>query len=643
MILCPKCNFKNNDDADACYHCGYKFSDETISIDSAGDSAQPDTNTKDQRVPDTPVKLPSNPFGLKGDELLAGRYKVLKMLGRGGMGAVFKVLDTMIGEIVALKLMNPVITSDEEYVHRFMREAKLAQPMMHEGIMRIYHIDRIRLAIDGKETETHYLVMEYLEGVNLTSWMKQQQEPVPVPLALDFCRQLCRILDYAHKFMIHRDIKPSNIMVGKNNKITLMDFGIAKTEDATLLTKSGWFIGSPQYAAPEQFEDAAAVTPASDIYSIGVILYELLTGLKPRGVTALPTDLRNDVPKKLDDIIRCSLQNDPQVRYQTADEMLEALDTVNESIDRSYDENSIQGQEAKKPKRTKYREGKKELLKLRNLFVMSAFSMLIMVAAVFFFLKDGDDWSLGRSSIAESQDFFDAQEYEKYKIFHLGKGVNLETALIPQGKITITSTDAPGANTGSNGPTELYVPRPFYLGKHEVTQAQYELVTGNNPSQRKDCPECPVENVDYEECLLFTKGLNSIIDNYAFRLPTETEWEYACRTDSATDSFDDPNLMFWWKENAEGKTQPVGQMKANAWGLSDMLGNVWEWCANLKTAGKQGGNSNAAVTAIRGGSSWSDLDGVNPSSRILINYSEKRPNLGFRILAEKTKPDRIDR
>jgi serine/threonine-protein kinase len=259
------------------------------------------------------------------DQVFDGRYRVVRKLGTGGMANVYLAEDQELGRSVAIKMLDERHSQDEQFVERFRREAKNAAGLSHPNIVSIY--DR------GQAEGTYYIAMEYLEGRTLKELLITRG-PTPLAVAIDYARQILAALGFAHRHgIVHRDIKPHNVVVAPDGRLKVTDFGIARS-GTSQMTETGSIIGTAQYLSPEQAK-GAPVTPASDIYSVGIVLYEMLTGSVPfTGDTPLeiamkhlsttplpPSEIRHDVPHELDSIVLRALAKNPEDRYQSADEM----------------------------------------------------------------------------------------------------------------------------------------------------------------------------------------------------------------------------------------------------------------------------------------------------------------------------------
>jgi len=259
------------------------------------------------------------------DRVFDKRYVIKRKLGSGGMADVYLAEDQELGRRVALKLLNDRHAADDQFVERFRREAQSAAGLNHPNIVSIF--DR------GRAEGTYYIAMEYLDGRTLKELLVRNG-PTPIPIAIDYARQILGALSFAHRNgIIHRDIKPHNIVVGGDGRLKVTDFGIARS-GASQMTEAGSIVGTAQYLSPEQAR-GAPVDPRSDLYSLGIVLYEMLTGNVPfTGDTPVeiamkhlsqipepPSKLRPEVPHDLDAVVMRALSKEPDQRYGSTEEM----------------------------------------------------------------------------------------------------------------------------------------------------------------------------------------------------------------------------------------------------------------------------------------------------------------------------------
>ncbi|MBI5958883.1 MAG: protein kinase [Chloroflexi bacterium] len=267
---------------------------------------------------------------------LSSRYEIIELIGEGATAAVYKGVDTRLQRTVAVKVLLPYV--DDTTRKRFQREALAAAKLNHPSIMAIYDV--------GEENDYHYLIIELIEGRPLFSFI-----PCAPEVAAEFGRQICLALDYAHRQqLIHRDIKPANIHITPTGQIKIMDFGLAISGETKRLTATGRIIGTPAYLSPEQAQ-GLALTSRTDIYSTGVVLYELVTGVLPFdaddiGVLLLqqvkkppkpPSELVPDIPLALEQVILKALAKSPDARFESAGTMAAALAAILSRNNRTLD------------------------------------------------------------------------------------------------------------------------------------------------------------------------------------------------------------------------------------------------------------------------------------------------------------------
>ncbi|MDP1940504.1 MAG: serine/threonine-protein kinase, partial [Gallionella sp.] len=272
-----------------------------------------------------------------------GRYEVLSELGQGAMGVVYKAMDPLIDRIVAIKTINLGLAQEEkeEYEGRFYQEAKAAGRLNHPNIVTIYDV--------GKSAEIAYIAMEFLQGRELRDVLREHDGLLPVDQVLDMVAQVASGLAYAHEHgIVHRDIKPSNIMLIRDGHVKITDFGIARMASSAVRTQTGMVLGSPKYMSPEQVL-GKVIDQRSDIFSLGVMLYEMLTGEAPfvgdnvnsimfqtlNLVPAAPGTLNSKVPDMLNFIVAKALAKERDDRYQNAKDFAADLRACREILPRS--------------------------------------------------------------------------------------------------------------------------------------------------------------------------------------------------------------------------------------------------------------------------------------------------------------------
>ncbi|NIM91850.1 MAG: protein kinase [Candidatus Aminicenantes bacterium] len=318
-MKCPKCEFENPDDVHFCGNCG-----DQIIPSKEKDFSQTET----LRTPMRELIIGST---------FAGRYQIIEELGRGGMGILYKVIDKKIEEKVALKLLRPEIASDKKTIERFRNELKFARKISHRNVCRMYDL--------SEEEGTQYITMEYISGEDLKSSIRRMEQ-LTIGKAISIAKQVCEGLAEAHRLgVIHRDLKPRNIMIDREGNARIMDFGIARSMGTEGITDAGVMIGTPEYMSPEQVE-GKDIDHRTDVYSLGVILYEMLTGVVPfEGDTPLniamkikteipeePRKLNAQIPEELNNVILKCMEKDREKRYQSVEELFAELRRIEKRI-----------------------------------------------------------------------------------------------------------------------------------------------------------------------------------------------------------------------------------------------------------------------------------------------------------------------
>lgn len=263
---------------------------------------------------------------------LSRRYEIITGIGGGGMALVYRAMDNLLNRYVAVKILRQQFVHDEEFIRRFRQEAQSAASLSHPNVVSIYDV--------GQEEDTHFIVMEYVEGHNLNE-IVLQRAPLQVEEAIRIATQVCDAVDHAHQnHIIHRDIKPHNILVARNGRVKVTDFGIARAVTSSTITHTGSVVGSVHYFSPEHAK-GGSTGEKSDLYSLGIVLYQMFTGKLPfLGESPIsvaikhlqepfddPRKVNPNIPQSVENIILKSMRKNPAERYQSAAEMKRDLDT----------------------------------------------------------------------------------------------------------------------------------------------------------------------------------------------------------------------------------------------------------------------------------------------------------------------------
>ncbi len=584
-------------------------------------------------------------------------YEIRSILGRGGMGAVYKGWQKSLDRFVAIKILPPTLDDGvSDFTERFKREAKAMAQLKHPGIVAVY---------DAGETPSGllYFVMECIEGTDVHKLVNERVRLEPGE-ALRITAAVCDALAYAHKHgVIHRDIKPSNIMIETDGDVKVADFGLAKSTSAgtTDITMSNVMMGTLEYMAPEALKGAAHVDHRADLYAVGVMLYQMLTGQVPRGRFVPPSIAVPGLDRRLDRIVDRALQTDPAARYSCASDFAAAIDPVTRRIAMRVPVNGAVPASRKRP-------------------LILGFAAVTAVGAAVL-LAYGQPWKNGGNKV------------------NAAGAVTQIPGTLPLA--TGTATDPRAASKGTpffNTLGQAFVPVPgtnVLFCKWETRVQDYavfaagQTVDGSWKKQQTQkgnvpvgfAPEHPVAAVSWEEATAFCEWLTKkehadgkLPQAMRYRLAKDEEWSRAvglANEDGATpkERSGKNKTAFPWGTDfppqktkvgnysdsayhdklpaeTEGKwlagytdgfatTAPVGSFAANEFGIHDLGGNLWEWCDDLMEPGKAGKEAEKNMRVARGGSWVQYQEELMCSSvRLGIVQSRRVRDTGFRVVLD---------
>ncbi|HEV7375816.1 MAG TPA: bifunctional serine/threonine-protein kinase/formylglycine-generating enzyme family protein [Pyrinomonadaceae bacterium] len=616
---------------------------------------------------------------LAPDTVLQNRYRIIGQLGRGGVGTVYEALDQRVNAVVALKETS--VGDGNESSREFESEAGLLANLQHPALPKVmdYFVE------GGSE----FLVMEYIQGYDLLEMLTRRGAPFHIKLVLRWADAVLELLEYLHQRqppILHRDIKPANLKITQQEEIFLLDFGLAKGaagQMPTLLTNRSARGYTPLYAPLEQML-AQGTDARSDLYSLGATLYHLLTNVPPADAASRFQQLEDGKPDPLLPVHQLNPQVPPSVanvlhqamaisrknRPKSAADMRQALqramDTAKRPAQSKQPQQEASGLRAAELEPRKIIDAAKPFappvlpapIRRKNLGVLIAVLILAVIAivAAVVMMRRTDSGNKGAANVNPTPAPQPSASTVKpkptaSKAQPYTENINrapLEMTLIPGGAFSMGSPDGEGYD--AERPQHQVTVQTFYLGKYEVTQAQWQALMSENPSEFKG-DNLPVEHVSWNDAVEFCKRLSAKTGR-EYRLPSEAEWEYACRAGTTT-PFAFGNSLTSAQANFDGRSPandagifrqrptPVGSFQANRFGLYDMHGNVWEWCLDVYHDSYDGAPSDGSAwlgasgyRTLRGGSWLSVADGLRSAVRERLAQDENFAGIGFRIAAD---------
>jgi serine/threonine protein kinase len=623
-MICSTCRSQNAENARFCNNCGATLivSGETETLASAHDESR---------------TLEVTPNDQLMGRVIDGRYRIEGLVGVGGMGSVYRATRVLIGDEVAIKILHTERVADPHAAERFRREAQASARLKHPNAVSIYDFG---ISSDGLQ----YLVMELIEGQSLREVMKQQGR-LPAPFAAEITAQVCAALDEAHRqHIVHRDIKPDNIILNSTAsglRVKVLDFGIAKLRDdaASHLTQTGSVMGTPHYMSPEQCL-GEELDARADIYSMGIVLYEMLCGRVPfsspistavvvQHVNQPPPSLRSinvGISPQIEAAVLHALQKSREARPQTATAFAREVTTATGMVPVHHEDRWSGGivqplvSQVTDEERTVERRQRnvfepqtvpKEMAPTIHLSHISGSTGSLPAARP---TTGNGTVSVGILSQAAGHKYaIGGAALVLLTIIGLVSWRTLQGIQTPTNSNRASKTETDATNGPNWPPTGMaYVPggtfmmgsnqgdldsrpahsvtvKPFFIDKYEVTRADYaKFVRETNRRQPLGWLEngtfpprterWPVTGVSWDDAIDYAKWAGK-------RLPTEQEWEFAARGS-------DGRLYPWgteWKKEAanagtttHGRVGDVGEHSegASPFGAFDMVGNAWEWTAS---------------------------------------------------------------
>ena len=573
-------------------------------------------------------------------DVIAGRYVVECVLGEGGMGIVYQCLDRVGGVKVAVKCLPPEVSRSGDEIEEIRSNYRIVADLHHPNIAgaRTLELD--------EATGDYYLVMDLAQGESLKRWMRRTPN-ASMETKLSILRQVAAALDYAHsKKVIHRDVKPENVMVDDEGGVKVLDFGLAAQIRSSQSRTTGVVSstsGSPGYKSPEQWLGSPQSAPA-DVYAFGVMAYWMFAGVLPfdgdnmavlcQAVLTAPVRPIAGLPVHMNAALVKALAKTPEDRFTSCGAVVDALEGKDfgrvEHVER-VDGNGTPRTPPGGPR------------------PVAALKALLAVAALALVAVGGWWWTAARSdkNDATNRGHCSLPASAKTRTtttLTLPGGTTMEMIYCEPGTFTMGSPITETCHKDDETQHEVVLTKGFWLSKYEVTQRQWKSVMNTNPSSSKD-DDHPVENVSWNDCQNFIAKVNESLHCGA-RLPTEAEWEYACRAGTIGAYGGSGKLydMGWFYDNSGWHNSswfrdkhPVGRMQPNAWGFYDMHGNVWEWCEDRYGNYPKGsvtdptGPDSGDGRVLRGGSAYRNAGLCRSAHRRWDKPDKRYGDNGFRL------------
>jgi len=607
-------------------------------------------------------------------------YEIVKIINGGGMGEVFLATENMLNRTVVLKRLSRYLTNQEGFAARFQNEARIQAQLTHPNIVGLLSF--------FEEQGDYFMVLEYAPGITLRELI-DATGPIPEARAMKIFGQIATALAYAHsKGIVHRDIKPSNIMVdtARGDAVKVMDFGVALLMKADHLTRTGSTVGTIYYMSPEQVNAVRDIDQRSDIYSTGVLLYEMLSG-------KLPFDVETDSQFKIQNSIVSVEVPDPRALYpfitEPAVAMLQAMTRKDRNQRPAGFEQIMQGsfgapnpnkpavmpgtgspggpRPVVRPPVESLQQGQISSLPPGKSSGGKKALLWVLIAVVVIGLGAATTVLLTRKKKPENR-LMDAAQGLLSKVeqaaqdAETGADVPAETPVSQGGMIYVQGGTFMMGSTRNpdEEPIHAVTISPFRMARTEVTQAQWQAVMGSIPSRKQD-HALPVWQVNWYDAIAYCNALSSreglqpcysgvgdeiVWDRGAngYRLPSEAEWEYAARGGAQAGDYiysgsNNIGSVAWYSANAGKMAHPVAALASNALGLYDMNGNLWEWCWDWYDGGYYSSSSArdpvndypTGKRVLRGGC-WVDYASKSTVSvRSSLLPTQKGGYIGFRV------------
>jgi formylglycine-generating enzyme required for sulfatase activity len=616
-----------------------------------------------------------------------GKHRIVRLLGRGGMGEVYEVEHELTGDRHALKLLSAEVMEVSGALERFEREAKVMARLKHSGIVRV--------DLTGEDEGRHWLRMELMPGrevqgkrlITLEEYVEAKGGRLPESEVKKLTEEMLEALGHAHgQGLVHRDLKPANVLLD-GERLKIADFGLVNAagaewmdtqirstvinpdEEDTLIddgsgtgSRSRAIMGTYAYMSPEQKKGQPA-DARSDLYAVGLMVFRMLTGLETPGLK-LPSRIINGLNSAWDDWLVRSLEEKPADRFPSAEEMITSLSFKEAKVapaSTAKPEPYVLPESDELPGPNPVAKPQAPVRKTPEVRTPSATQavrtggsspqrskpakrkewpyLLAIVVVALVGLFAWSPWERESENYPSSSDGID--QSKSFSVSSIGA----DMLWVKPGSFAMGSPVSEADRYDNEVQHQVTLTKGFYLGKHEVTQAQWERVMGSNPSKFKGADR-PVEEVSWDDAVEFCKKLTEmekkagrVPEGMAYQLPTEAQWEYACRAGTTT-AFSFGESLTSRQANIRGgpgETTPVGNYPANPWGFHDMHGNVYEWCADWYGDYPSGaardpvGPAVGSYRVLRGGSWGSTANDARCADRVRNAPADSFDALGFRL------------
>jgi formylglycine-generating enzyme required for sulfatase activity/tRNA A-37 threonylcarbamoyl transferase component Bud32 len=596
-----------------------------------------------------------------GTALEGGKYQIDHALGQGGFGITYQARDVYLDRLVAIKEFYPreLVRRDQNsgqisipaleaatynrWLQRFEREGRILAQLNHSGVVKVYSL--------FKERATAYLVMELLVGQTLQEELHNCAEGrLPPGQVATITAAIVSALDTVHREGIyHLDLKPENVMLTQDGRIVLIDFGSARQDlSGNHPQKTSTRALTPKYA-PLELISGEAVGPESDLYELGMIVYELLTGECPPPVLSRlnqecwePINIDKSWQEVLTNALRLKRFDRPasvMKWWQTYTPTDISTGTWVNDLNQRSEQNHLEAEEQITQKE------KPHLHMIQSAKPLQKQHVNVEIAEILSDVRSGQPEIIIQRTHRQIEQLLE----------NLGGEIVLEMLQIPAGTFIMGSPNDELEHWNDEEPQHQVTITSFLMGRLAVTQLQWQAVMSNNPAHFKG-ENHPIDNISWQDAQEFCKRLSQKT-NRPYRLPSEAEWEYACRAGTTTpfhfgqtltvdlanysDSEVDHSVAHSLKAQNPQQTMSVGSFPANRFGLQDMHGNVWEWCEDTwhssyvgaptdGSAWKHGGDPDTRL--LRGGS-WADVSKLcRSASRFRMRSGSRGSSFGLRVV-----------